>query len=319
MRKLIWCGVTGLAVVAGGYRVLRHAEAWPGSDAGRLATSSRATLAGHQIAECNFSTSTDRADGCLFHESCTVISSPPESASVADVDAPPAASGVIELQGSGGPSSAVIYIPSGDEPPPALPEGNAVASAEPAPPSAPAVMPYCDDDAGDAMRMPYAADDPWSLAKPDNAARSPGWFEGEEPEAPATIPECREDDSLSQQYPALPSPPASPIEKTPKKAMPWRHEGEPFLPVPPEVENYKAPWPGQNDGKKTNAVDAEWWLGSAWQYLESVHLAPSGLRKHVSLKIGLGRDNENAARQPVDTLEARPSDLPRAEHEPSPF
>jgi hypothetical protein len=343
MRKLICWGVTGLAVAAGGYHVMRHAGAPPDSVASRPTVAAEANLVRHAAPEDTACPAAHCVGRCPLQETGSPDGSQLASASAKSESAARAENGEIELQGSAGASSAVIYVPPGEEPPLALPQESAEATAESAPSPVPAVMPYCEDDQDQLVRMPYAADDPWPVTKPGAGSVSPGWFEEAEPEAPATVPECREDDNLSRQYPAVPTTSGAPTGAAPKKAEPWHHKGEPFLPVPPEVEKHAAPTNGAGDIHTRQAErnltrlgifepdpaalekltrecpTLDCWLGSASRFLDSVPLAPAGLRKHVSMKFHFGRDGDSAARQPVDTLEARPSDLPKVETEHQPF
>jgi hypothetical protein len=319
MRKLLWCGVTGLAVAAGGYHAMRHARAWPDSVGGNPTVAVESNFVRHTDPEDVACPAAHCVERCPLH----APDSPDEglfaSASASSEPASRTANGEIELQGSAGASSAVIYVPTGEEPPLALTQDTTESTADLSPARVPAVMPYCEDEEETLVTMPYAADDPWPATKSGNGPVSPGWFEEAEPDAPATVPECREDDNLSRQYPGL-APSGNPQPgNAPKKAAPWHHEGEPFLPVLPDSGADVAPAKGQKGNRQSGIPLADWWVGSATQALESVHLAPGGLRKHVSMKILFGRDSESAARQPVDTLEARPSDLPKAEPEHQPF
>jgi hypothetical protein len=277
---------------------------------------------------------------------------------------------VIELVGAGGVPTQVIDVPLGDEPPLALPLDSSEPTTDLPSVPFPGVMPYAEDDGEQVVRMPYAEDPAWPSTKPATVQKSAEWFEESEPEIPATVPEWREDENLSRQYPGLPVPATRPAEKSQKKAAPRHQEGEPFLPVPPEIGPVPPPSASPDNGRVREGEKNLTRLGifegaddssekptvtikdpngdgpfkdilvrvqdegtgnlsslppaiarnsSASHFSGGVGRYAPSARKHVSYKFIFARDNENTARQPVDTLELRPGDLRKGETDPQPF
>jgi hypothetical protein len=209
-----------------------------------------------------------------------------------------------------------IYIPDGDEPLAKLPDGDPNPGEESESAHTPRVMPVCDDDAVAPRVMPLAEDDPWPV-KTAAPVKSVGWFEDAAPAGSDMEPACREDENLSRQYPGCPATgetvPAS--KGVPQKSAPWRHEKDPILPVPPEFGSQSEPPAWFDDVAPIDSArrtDDE--RGSQfWSIM-------NGVLRHVTLKPKANCDADVPARQHVDTLELRPSDLRRdangAEHLP---
>jgi hypothetical protein len=244
MRKLIWCGVTGLAVVAGGYRAFRHVEARTDLVPSGQSPPTSGKVASHGDYDYY---PAQPVSGACGQEACDTNASlfargtnvqKQEQVIVrgfTDEPAPQSPDNSIELQGAGGVPTQVIDIPLSDEPPLALPVDSSEPTTDLPSTPFPGVMPYAEEDGERVVRMPYAEDPAWPSTKPVAAQKSAEWFEESEPEIPATVPEWREDENLSRQYPGLPVPASKPAEKGQKKAAPRHEQGEPFLPIQPEI------------------------------------------------------------------------------------
>lgn len=201
-----------------------------------------------------------------------------EHATAPEEPLPLALSGVIDLARSGSIVPDAIVIGEGEEPLLA-PEAGANENSEEANatwfPPAPPLMPYCPDDTTAPSLMPYA-DGETRPAKISKTTTIGGFFEESEPVEPEPMPDCREDANLHQQYPGCPVGGGCPASKSAPKKQPWHGGQPPFLPVPTGDS--------ASEGR------------------------PAGT-KHSTFKLLMRPSSDSPARQPVDTLELRPSDL----------
>jgi hypothetical protein len=303
MRKLVSCGVAGLAIVVTGYAAARYVGPTQQSTASHASDKS-ADCAAHARAGC-----------CPLLPACGQPAGlAPCEAAEEDSDAP-APGGVVQLPGQSTEVTPTIFIPDGEDHAPPLPADDGGADDIARLPNQPALMPYCVDSAEPPALMPYADGDPWPAAPADaTPVRPVGWFEDSGPSTPEPMPACREDENLSLQYPGCPFPTGDrPTGRDgSSRATPWRHEKEPILPISPDVrsEPVQPAFFDDDTGAVTPVSE------SAAGTLSNLHqwvLSQPNLKRHTVLKLLMDRGNDNPARQPVDTLEARPSDLHRDE------
>jgi hypothetical protein len=300
MRNLICCGVAGLVVIVTGYAAARFVG--PASESGHDHPCCATEACAANVFDGGLPSlaAPDRAGEPFSDESDTESSdgSPPAS--------------FVELPGQSVEAPPTIFIPDGEEPPLALPVDDAKTDDLVNMPLQPALMPYCTDDDPPPSTMPYADGDRWPT-KPARTVQPVGWFEDALPVSPDPMPACREDENLSRQYPGCPSTEGGrPAGKEGcKRGLPWQHEKEPILPIAPEAQGTSDP-PAYLDGDVPEAAAERSWL-------RSLQALSSGARRHTALKIIMDRGADKPARQPVDTLEVRPSDLHRAEPSRDPF
>jgi hypothetical protein len=300
MRNLICCGVAGLLVILTSYAVTRYVGPASESDSVHACCVEAPSEAHGCAGWCPSQAGCRPAADAPLDESDTQSSDATQPASF------------VELPGQSVEAPPTIFIPDGEEPPLALPVDDAKTDDLADVPLQPALMPYCTDDDAPPLMMPYADGDPWPT-KPARAVQPVGWFEDALPVSPDPMPACREDENLSRQYPGCPStegaPPAG--KQGSKRGRPWQHEQEPILPIAPEAQGTSEP-PTYLDGDSPEAAARRSWL-------QSLQALSSGARRHTALKLIMDRGADKPARQPVDTLEVRPSDLHRDEKSRDPF
>ena len=295
MRNLICCGAMGLAVLVGGYHGLRYAEARRECCVGQAVVK----VIGDRSGRACCSAEVCAPGGCLDGWSPPAdMNRRSDDAAGEDSEssAPVASNRIIDLPGSSADAPAVIYIPQVNDPPSALPSGDAPPSEDQLATVPARTMPECVDEAA-SPTMPPVEGDPWPV-KSAEAVRPAGWFEESEPADAAPMPACREDENLIRQYPGCPFPgDSAPSGKTrPERTLPWRHDDPPILPVPPEVS-----------GVEKSGTSAE---SSHEDYSKPrIPWSTAGLLRHTSFKVWLNSGTERPARQKVDTLELRPGDV----------
>jgi hypothetical protein len=300
MRKLICWGL-GLALVVTGYRAVRNAQAEPESALGMHLHRLSAKVFGHELAEETECRARCAGGSCVRTGECPSDSPDACDGTDEEGEAPSPPTGVIELTAADSTAPPSIFVPDGAEPPLAVPAPEPTPWDGTQPAAPPPMLPCTDDDEPAPGTIPFADDQPW----PKNSKVTPaGWFDEPCPTDPE--PACREDENHSRQYPGCPFPGGPERNAEPKKADRWRHEKPPILPVPPEVEGKSLP---------TSEPDAA--TGPVWH--ESKKPSSAAFLRHSVLKLWQARDSESPARQPVDTLELRPGDLPREGTTTQPF
>jgi hypothetical protein len=305
MRNLICCGVAGLAVIVTGYAATRYLG--PASES----STDHACCVSETCEAHNF------ASGCPSQPACRPAGDLSSDESEAESSDPAQPTGFVNLSGQSVEAPPTIFIPDGDEPPLALPVDNVKTNDIASVPLQPALMPYCKDDDAPPSTMPYADGDPWP-ANPANSVQPVGWFEEVSPAHADPMPACREDENLSRQYPGCPSTENTrPADKQDSgRGVPWQHDKEPILPIAPEVPGTSEP-PAYFDGDTPEAGNSTPRAEQNW--LQSLLALSSGFRRHTVQKFIMDRAGDRPVRQPVDTLEVRPSDLRREEASRDPF
>jgi hypothetical protein len=290
MRKVFWCVIPSIALVAASYRAWQIPRE----------TSVDSASSGPSPVCCVAENSEpgDASQGAC----CCHATSPVEYTQ--DALFAPRRAEVIELPEAASPAPTAIVIADTQPAPAPLPAvDSATDQTEVA--FGPRIMPYCDDDSPALSLMPYANNDVWPATK-GLAAQSSDWFEDSEPATDSELlPDNREDENLSRQYPGLPAPgSASPTSNgSMKKISPWQHDKAPILPVTPEGSGPAVPARGKEDGD----------MGP-----QALRALP-GLLRHTALKLFTGKEADAPARQPVDTLEMRPGDVRSDETVPEDF
>jgi hypothetical protein len=305
MNKLMCWGILGAVLVVGSYKVLRNARESVSAPTGD------GPIAAGCCAACSGCCSNSDAAGADMDDSANTARTTcggrlvlPMPRPAEDECRPSRQNYVIELQSSSTAAPPAIFLPDSLESPPPLPAVDALSDLAQSTGVVPLLMPYCDDDeSGLPKTMPYADNEIWRTVGAA-AGTIAGWFEDSEPATREAIPTCREDENLSHQYPACPALdggcPAG--KQRVKRSMPWRHDTEPILPVGPDLPGQTAPV-----RENSNAAGPQAWRG------------PSGFLRHTVLKVLSGKNADAPARQPVDTLEMRPSDLRHDEVAPDNF
>jgi hypothetical protein len=285
MNKLMCWGVLGAALVVGGYRALRNSPAATPVAAEQQMTASDCGGCGTCCGDVDDSANHVRTTCGGRHR----VS--PE-APVVEESCPARLNYVIDLEANSAASPPAIFIPDTLEAPPPLPAVDPLTELTQSIDIVPLLMPYCDDD--DSMSpkiMPYADGDVFQ-ALGVAVGTIAGWFEDSEPGHTEPVPACREDDNLSHQYSGCPAGGACPATKQSLKVpAQWHHDKEPILPVRPDL-------PGQTTPVRESSDSGPQAFRGA-----------STLLRHTVLKVLSGKDGESPARQHVDTLEMRPSDL----------
>jgi hypothetical protein len=288
MYKLMCWGILGAVLLVGSYKALRNVRESVSTPAGD------GPIAAGCSTDCSEAIGADVDDSAnTVRTTCggrLAVSMPPPAE---DEGRPSRQSYVIELPSSSTAPPPAIFIPDSLESPPSLPVIDSLSDLAQSAGIVPLLMPYCDDDeSGLPKTMPYADNEIWRTVGAA-AGTIAGWFEDSEPATHEAIPTCREDENLSHQYPACPALDGScPAGKQRlKPAEPWRHDKEPILPVGPDLPGRTTPV------RESGDAGPQAWRG-----------APGFLR-HTVLKVLSGKNADAPARQPVDTLEMRPSDL----------
>jgi hypothetical protein len=287
MRKITWCLIPGIVSVVAGYRMWQA----PGNRLDAIEDQPPV------VACCDDESCATCSCG---HSPCRLAS--PSQAPSDEALFPPRLTNVIDLPAATEPSASAIVIAEADPSPAPLPASDPNVEPMDRVAFVPPIMPYCDDDSNAPGTMPYADADLWNGS---NTPASSEFFEDSEPATETeTAPAAREDESLSRQYPGVPAQgsPTLPAKQGVKKPTPWQHDKTPILPVPPAPQGPAVPARDKDDDTGPQALRDL-----------------SGLLQHTVMKAFGGKETDGPARQPVDTLEVRPTDLQYDETVPEDF